>query len=150
MKALSLRQPWAHAVIYYGKTLENRVWNTTFRGEFLIHAAKGMKRDEYDDARDFIQDTLKLSASEIAAFDVDFGERGKRGGVVGIAHLVDVIRPCVDHEPSLFASGCSHPWHMPEQFAFVLEGVRALPFVPWKGELGFFNVPEGYANAPSP
>jgi hypothetical protein len=41
MKALSLRQPWAHMVVHGPKHIENRRWNTSFRGEFLIHAAKG-------------------------------------------------------------------------------------------------------------
>ena len=41
MKALSLRQPWAWAVVEAGKDVENRRWNTKFRGDFLIHAASG-------------------------------------------------------------------------------------------------------------
>ena len=28
MKALSLRQPWAWAVVHAGKSIENRRWNT--------------------------------------------------------------------------------------------------------------------------
>lgn len=53
MKALSLRQPWAHIVLHYGKNLENRRWYTSFRGTFLLHAAKAMTRAEYEDAEDF-------------------------------------------------------------------------------------------------
>lgn len=38
MKALSLKQPWADCVLDGKKTIETRVWNTRFRGEFLVHS----------------------------------------------------------------------------------------------------------------
>ena len=40
MKALSLRQPWASLIIYGGKDIENRRWETKYRGPLLIHASK--------------------------------------------------------------------------------------------------------------
>ncbi len=40
MKALSLKQPYAELILQRKKTIELRKWNTTFRGEFLIHASK--------------------------------------------------------------------------------------------------------------
>lgn len=137
MKALSLRQPWAWLVVHGGKAIENRVWNTSFRGDFLIHAAKGMTKAEYISARNFA-----------AAIDLRFLERVPapedlpRGGVVGKALLVDVLRPCTIPQNSLFnASPCRHPWHMPEQYGFVLANVSELPFRPMKGMLGFFEAP---------
>ncbi len=154
MKILSLRQPWAHAVLYFGKTLENRRWSTRFRGEFLIHAAKGMTVAEYEDAEDFIVDTLwgDLDGATMyarrEAYAADFRSRGHRGGIVGVARLVDVISPCVLPSDACVSGTlfeCDHKWHMPEQYAFVLEGIRPLPFVPYKGELGFFNVPDDVA-----
>lgn len=134
--ALSLRQPWAWMVVHGGKVIENRRWNTRFRGEFLIHAAKGMTRLEYEDAVDFAHDVNR-------SLVVPPFEDVVRGGIVGRARLVDVIPPCVpeDFEGGLFAEvECDHPWHMPEQYGFVLEGIEALPFQPLKGELGFFKV----------
>jgi hypothetical protein len=144
VKALSLRQPYAHSVVHYGKTLENRRWSTRFRGEFLIHAAKGMTGDEYTQAEDFIVRALQTgccpSAALRGAFKADFEARGQRGGFIGIARLVDVIPPCtVDASPF---HECPHRWHIPEQYAFVLEDVRPIPFTPYKGSLSFFNVPE--------
>ena len=38
MPALSIRQPWAWAILHAGKDIENRSWRTAFRGEVLIHA----------------------------------------------------------------------------------------------------------------
>lgn len=133
MKALSIRQPWAHAVVHLGKNIENRSWKAVFRGEFLIHAAKGMTLAEYEGAAEFICDVR-------GSYDgIPDPKALPRGGIVGRARLVDVLHPCVRRHIPL--EDCEHPWHMPEQFAFVLADVQALPFVPCVGSLGFFEVP---------
>ena len=148
MKALSLLQTWAHAVMYYGKSLENRRWNTSFRGEFLIHAAKGMTRAEYGEAEGFVVNALGGGGESHAMdeirrrFRLDFATRGRRGGFVGRARLVGVIPPC--HQEG-FGPCRRHPWHIPEQFGFQLEEIRAVPFVAYAGSLGFFNVPDAFA-----
>lgn len=120
MKALSIRQPWAWLILNAGKDIENRDWPTRFRGRFLIHASKGMTRDEYDYAFDPLWRmgaTLQLPS---------FGEL-ERGGIVGEADLVD----CVTESESLWFRG---------KFGFVLATVKQLPFRPYKGMLGFFEV----------
>lgn len=38
MKSLSVKQPYADYILDGKKTIETRVWNTKFRGEFLIHS----------------------------------------------------------------------------------------------------------------
>lgn len=48
MKALSIRQPWAWAIVNAGKRVENRTWETRYRGPILIHAAKGVTKREYE------------------------------------------------------------------------------------------------------
>ena len=40
MKALSVRQPWAWAIIYAGKDVENRTWPTRYRGFVIVHASQ--------------------------------------------------------------------------------------------------------------
>ncbi len=42
MRALSLTQPWASAVVAGLKTWETRSWGTRYRGQLAIHAAKAM------------------------------------------------------------------------------------------------------------
>ena len=32
MKALSIKQPWVHAILREGKDVENRSWQRSFRG----------------------------------------------------------------------------------------------------------------------
>ncbi len=48
MKAISLWQPYASAVVAGVKTYETRHWECKFRGEMAIHAAKRWTRDERD------------------------------------------------------------------------------------------------------
>ncbi len=130
-RALSLRQPWAWVVIHGGKRIENRRWNTRFRGDLLIHAAKGMTREEYEDALDFAKG---VDRSLLVPDPLDL----PRGGIVGRAKLVDVIPPC--RPAAMLVEPCEHSWHMPGQFGFVLEDVEPLPFRPMRGALGFFEV----------
>ena len=44
MKALSMTQPWAQALFLDLKHYETRSWSTNYRGELLIHAAKGFPK----------------------------------------------------------------------------------------------------------
>lgn len=39
-RALSIRQPWAWAILLGSKDVENRSWKTSYRGRFWVHAAK--------------------------------------------------------------------------------------------------------------
>lgn len=131
--ALSLRQPWAWLVVEGLKPLENRRWNTKRRGPFLVHAAKGMTKDDYTQAVDFARSVDPTIAIPLPG-DLDFG------GIVGRARIVDVVPPCTT-EPSLLWRPCEHPWHMGGQFGFRLDDVAKTPFVRCVGALGFFRVP---------
>ena len=44
MKALSIRQPWLHAILHAGKDVENRSWQTNFRGWLALHASRQPER----------------------------------------------------------------------------------------------------------
>ena len=123
MKALSIRQPWAWLILNAGKDIENRDWPTRFRGHFLIHAGKGMTRDEYE----FATDPLWHKAGP--TIDLPPFDELQRGGIVGEAELVD----CVTFSDSLWFNGT---------FGFVIRNVKPLPFRPLRGMLGFFEVQE--------
>src|SRR5262245_15321972 len=43
MKALTVLQPWAWAIIHGPKRIENRVWRTNHRGPLAIHAGISRK-----------------------------------------------------------------------------------------------------------
>src|SRR5438552_6363470 len=45
MKALTVRQPWAWAIVHAGKDIENRSWKSQFRGQIAIHASAKIATD---------------------------------------------------------------------------------------------------------
>ena len=125
MKTLSIRQPWAWLIVYGGKDIENRSRRTNFRGRFLVHASQGMTRQEYNMAT-WIAGPLGVT---IPPF-----EELLRGGIIGSVELVD----CLEDSSS--------PWYMGEK-GYLLRDPRPLPFVPYKGQLGFFDVPDSLVQA---
>ncbi|KAA5604040.1 ASCH domain-containing protein [Roseospira marina] len=44
-RALSIKQPWAHHIVCGRKDVENRSWNTAYRGTLLVHAARSTAED---------------------------------------------------------------------------------------------------------
>ena len=116
MKALSIKQPWAHAILNCGKNIENRTWRTNYRGKLLIHAGKNIDKESYY----FLHYQMKIHVPEDAALLV--------GGIVGIVEIVE----CVSSSASPWFSG---------PFGFVLSNPVTLPFFPCPGRLGFFDVP---------
>ena len=117
--ALSIRQPWAHAIIGLGKNIENRNWPTKHRGRICIHAAKGMTKDELEDFNDFAG-RIAEGFQGLQREDMDFG------AIVGTAEIDDCVR-------------ChSSPWFF-GKFGFVLSNMQPIPPVPVRRHLGFFH-----------
>lgn len=123
MIALSIRQPWAWLILNAGKDIENRNWSTRFRGTVLIHASKGCTKSEFEDAQECAE-MIGIDISNMPGW-----KQIERGGIVGSVEIVD----CVEDSDSLWFFG---------DYGFVLRNARPLPFRPWKGQLGFFDVPE--------
>jgi hypothetical protein len=122
MLALSIRQPWPWHILYSGKDIENRNWPTRVRGRVLIHASKGMTRDEYEDGQDPLWSRGGPTIELPPLWELP------RGGIVGSVEIVD----CVEVSDSAWFVG---------RFGFVLRDPKPQPFVPWPGKLGFFDVP---------
>jgi hypothetical protein len=114
LKALSVRQPYAWAIIHGGKDVENRSWHSPFRGRVLVHAGRHWHAVGP-------QELSRRMGVEVPA-DLPLG------GIVGMVEIVD----CVDAHESRWFEG---PW------GFVLRNPRPLPFVPCAGHLGFYDVP---------
>ena len=116
MKTLSIKQPWAYAILKKNKRVENRSWATKFRGEFYIHAAKTL--DER--APQWLMDEY--------LFDRAMHRDGtQQGGIVGTAKVVD----CVTNYESAWFQG---------PYGFILADVKPHVFVSVKGQLNFFEV----------
>lgn len=112
-RALSVRQPWAHAIVHLGKTLENRTRHNAHRGPLLIHASAGMDDDDYDGCLLFCR-ARGLPAPPAPA-------ELPRGGIVGLVQMVDSVE-----------DGEGNPWWIGPR-AFVLRNARPLPFLPCRG-----------------
>ena len=119
MKALSMRQPWAWLITNGYKDIENRSWNTSYRGLVLIHAGKQIDTDF-----SYVTATTILGWS-----DENWPNPGefKKGGIIGYAHLVDVV---TQH---------TSPW-FEGPYGFVLKNAHPLFFIPMPGQLGLFDV----------
>ena len=115
MKALSIQQPWAAAIIYGGKDIENRSWNTKYRGRFYVHSSLGFAKNAPQEVWDI--------------FDKHFPDGSEAyGGIIGTVELVD----CVNSSDSKW-------WQGPK--GFVLKNPEPCAFKRAKGRLGFYEVP---------
>jgi hypothetical protein len=126
MKALSIRQPWADAIIWHGKDVENRDWPTRYRGPVLIHAAKAWGPSERSDLA-FIEEMTGTKLEDV--------DRPLLGGIVGRPVIVD----CVRQMDSRWFFG---------RYGFVLRNAEPLPFQPCRGQLGFFT--PDFSDQPKP
>lgn len=130
MKALSIRQPWAFAILHLGKDIENRPRALHFTGPLAIHAGRAEDPGGYP--------ALRAIARE-AGFDPDdIPDPGdpmlRRGGFVGIVDMTG----CIDGRDHRAAG----PWFS-GPYGYLLERPRTIPFVPWPGQLGLFEIDEG-------
>jgi len=81
MKAISVRPPWACAIVHGGKDIENRTWKTNIRGTIAIHASRAMSRPYYEWS---VKEIRKLSPkAKVPPFD-----EMARGSVVGWVEIV--------------------------------------------------------------
>lgn len=130
--ALSVRQPWAWAIIHAGKDIENRDWRAPnpglkFRGRVAIHASSGMGRDEFEDAIDTIDGIASAHVTRMPrAVEL------VRGAIIGSVEVVDIVRG------KAFDGGSQHgPWFVGPVGLKLADPVPCEP-IPCKGQLGFF------------
>lgn len=122
--ALSVRQPWAWLIVNGHKMVENRSWQTGFRGRLLIHAGKTLEPSYLEEVAESLLIELGDKAPRLPSF-----EQFERGGLVGEVRMVGCV---ADHDSPYFTG----PW------GFLLRDAKPRPFVPYRGLQGFFNVPE--------
>jgi hypothetical protein len=128
MRAITVRQPWAHAIIFMGKTVENRSWSTSYRGPLLIHAGKAYDREAWHDALD--------ARRSHDGFDANL----PRGVILGVVRLAGV------HGSDDCTGRCTS-WSIRDQYHWELVNPRAFPEpIPAKGALGLWTPP---ADVPS-
>ena len=126
MKALSIKQPWAWAIIHAGKDVENRTWTTNYRGPLLIHASKTFDFCGYIW---LVENAICNEKIHLCIDDVPSQEGFQMGGIIGMVNLKKMVRS-TDYSPWMFG-----PW------GWVFENPKPIEFIPYKGRLGLFDVP---------
>jgi hypothetical protein len=141
MRILSMREPWLFAVLHLGKLVENRKWNTHYRGPILLHRSKGTKVADVSFGLGWMQERHLIEPRDTRWPGL---ENLPRGGICGYAEIADVIRPesKLTGEALFKFHDADVRWWMREQFGFVLKNVRPLPFIPWPGALSLFKAPD--------
>lgn len=123
--ALSIRQPWAWLIVNGYKDVENRDWPTRFRGPVLIHAGKTLTVKHHAEVCE------RLALAGLIPPDMPPFEALELGCFVGWTRVTGCTKKVAS------------PWKEPETWGFTLTDSHPIRSYPWKGQLGFFNVPSG-------
>lgn len=131
-RAITVRQPWAWAIVHGGKDVENRSRNIagSYRGPVAIHAGLGAFAKDNDASR-----------ALVAAHGSETPTTLHFGAIIGVVDLVDA------HEPDWCQgdSACSR-WAMADHHHLVLADPRPLATpMPYKGALGLWRLPDDIA-----
>jgi hypothetical protein len=121
-RAISIRQPWAWAILNAGKDIENRPRRWSYRGPICIHASLYQIDEGLRSYSCLREDFLDHRQTPPPYPDLDALQRG---GIIGTAEIVD----CVEDSDS--------PWFF-GRYGLVLRNVQPVPFIPVKGALGPF------------
>lgn len=121
MRALSVRQPWAWLILHGGKDIENRSWETMFRGQVLLHAGKTLTKAYHREVSHWAEGEFGIIVPEL--------DDMPRGGVVGVVTIAGCVRESASR------------WFNRDCFGLVLRDAEPVPFYPCNGMLGFFDVP---------
>ena len=114
MKALSLKQPWVHAILREGKDIENRTWQRDFRGWIALHASAKPNREARFPRGHGVPDFKTLDYSAIC----------------GVAWLEKIV------------IRSRSKWFDGSPFGWVLTKAIALKRpIPCKGSLGLWDLP---------
>lgn len=126
MKALTVIQPWASAIVLGHKEIETRSWTTRYRGDIAIHAAKLFPTY----AREFAETERVLGR---------IPERLPLGAVIAVARLVD-IRPTEELAGEISGLERLYGDYTPARFGWILAYIEPLAEpIPAKGSLGLWN-----------
>lgn len=132
MRVLTVRQPWAWAIVHGGKTIENRTRNIAgaYRGPVAIHAAQREVPDKY--AKGGPIDTIQHITGTVPLFHLP----QNLGAVIGVVDLIDVHMECRYLEPT--TRQCS-PWAEPNAYHLEFANPHPITPIPAKGRLGLWT-----------
>lgn len=136
--AVSVRQPWAWAIVNGFKDVENRAWKTNYRGLVMIHAGKKKApQDELEFVLEIIGHTHAYNSDMAKHLRIRYEREVAYGGIVGVAWIKGCRQPPKVPKSMLAKS----PWEF-GPIVWDLDTKRAEMFpeiIPCKGQLGFFK-----------
>jgi hypothetical protein len=115
IKTLSIKQPWAFLIVAGYKDIENRTWQTAYRGRFAIHASGKFDFDFFD-----VCNNWKACDAVCKHFGIAEGSRKitknkhELGAILGTVELAD-IKESSDSE-----------WYYSGNFAWILKNPEPL------------------------
>jgi hypothetical protein len=134
IKTLSIKQPWAFLIVAGYKDIENRTWQTAYRGRFAIHASGKFDYNFFEICNDrkaceavrdhfgLIENSRKITKN-----------KHELGAIIGTVELAD-IKESSDSE-----------WYYSGNFAWILKNpkpfVNVIPNVKGKLNLWTFEMP---------
>lgn len=127
MRALTVRQPWAAAIINDGKNIENRRTNWSYRGPLAIHAGAAWDAS---------------APPVICERSGRFYLTAPQSAIIGTVDLADV------HEAGADCTDQCRPWGMvydddkPTYHLVLTNPIRLDEPIPCKGKLGLWTVPD--------
>ena len=124
MKAISIKQPWAAAIMLGEKTIETRTWATEYRGPLLIVASKMPDKAMLEYTASLYAD---LEARKRYLNNLQYGK------AIAIADLAE-CRPMKSSD--MDAAMCD----LYAAFSWVLKSIRPIEPFPVKGQLGIYDV----------
>jgi hypothetical protein len=125
-KALSIRQPWAWAILHAGKDIENRPRRFHYRGPLCLHASATFIRRAWIEAENQILKITGEMPPHEDAESIRDNEMCDRGGIIGTAEIIDCVE-AID-SPGFFGP-----------YGLVLANVQPVPCIPVRGALGLFD-----------
>lgn len=138
MRILTVRNPWAHAIVHLGKDVENRVTSIagSYRGPVAIHVGLA-----FPTTRDY--QTVKAITGSVSRATDRHDKVIGAGHIIGVVDLVDVHKAqVVEHGSHVSPTTrevtcCTSPWAEPTGVHLVLANPRPLSEpIPLKGALG--------------
>ncbi len=130
MRVLSIRQPWAWFIAAGLKDVENRSWETSYRGTVAIHAGLWCREREIEACLDALESEEIIARPQRPSIDA---LRSQLGRVVSVGELTDCSP--ADTHPSA--------WAIRGSWCFSLGPMRLLEQpVLVHGKLGLFQPTE--------
>jgi len=88
-KIITVKNPWAYKIFYYGKDVENRNWRTSYRGKLYIHTS--LKSDDLKEDKEI---------------EKKLGIKLLYGYIIGYVYLIDIV----NDSKSKWAEEGKHHW----------------------------------------